>query len=335
MKKIIYLFFAVSLFFSCKKNDFVSFSGKIDNKVSDSIVVANPQKGYSKTIKVNDDGTFKDTLKVDDGLFSLFDGKNSAIAYFRNGDEITMNMNANDVIQSISFAGKGAAESNFLSVTSQNQIDFNKGIRAMLELPKPEFDSKLNTYVSDFTSRLDKKTDLDTAFVAMQKKNIGFLETQLTKMHDEKLYFKKVLAKGNPSPKFSKYETPERKPYSLEDFKGKFVYIDVWATWCPPCLAQIPFLQKLEEEYKGKNIEFVSISIDKRDDYFTWNDMVEEKNLGGIQLFANEDLSFTNAYQINDIPRFILIDPDGNIVDSDAPRPSDPKLKALFTENGI
>ena len=122
---------------------------------------------------------------------------------------------------------------------------------------------------------------------------------------------------------------------SLDDFKGKYVYIDVWATWCPPCLAQIPSLHKIEEEYKGKNIEFVSISIDKRDDYFTWSDMIEEKNLGGVQLFANENQDFTKAYRIDNIPRFILIDPEGNIVSSDAPRPSDPALKDLFAENGI
>ena len=45
----------------------------------------------------------------------------------------------------------------------------------------------------------------------------------------------------------------------LEDLRGKYVYIDVWATWCGPCRGEIPYLQKVEEKYKGKNIEFVSI----------------------------------------------------------------------------
>jgi thiol-disulfide isomerase/thioredoxin len=47
----------------------------------------------------------------------------------------------------------------------------------------------------------------------------------------------------------------------LESLK-KYVYIDVWATWCGPCLQEVPFLQKVEEQYQGKNIEFVSISVD-------------------------------------------------------------------------
>ncbi|WP_232758881.1 TlpA disulfide reductase family protein [Flavobacterium sp. ALD4] len=52
----------------------------------------------------------------------------------------------------------------------------------------------------------------------------------------------------------------------LEDFKGKYVYIDVWATWCGPCLAEIPSLKKIEEKFHDRNIAFVSISNDKLED---------------------------------------------------------------------
>ena len=145
----------------------------------------------------------------------------------------------------------------------------------------------------------------------------------------------KALAKGNPSPKFVNYENNAGGTASLDDLKGKYVYIDVWATWCPPCLAEIPSLQKLEKDYHDKNIQFVSISVDKRDDYFTWTDMIEEKNLGGLQLYANEDKTFSEAYRISSIPRFILVDPEGNLVSADAPRPSDPKLVELFSSLGI
>ena len=71
----------------------------------------------------------------------------------------------------------------------------------------------------------------------------------------------KTLVKGNPSPKFN-YENHKGGTTSLDDLKGKFVYIDVWATWCGPCKAEIPFLKEVEKKYHGKNIEFVSISID-------------------------------------------------------------------------
>ncbi len=99
---------------------------------------------------------------------------------------------------------------------------------------------------------------------------------------------------------------------------------------------EIPSLKKVEALYHNKNIEFVSISIDVKDrpvyNYDKWRQMIEEKSLGGVQLFADNawNSKFTKAFVINSIPRFLLIGPDGNIVSGDAPRPSDQKLIELF-----
>ncbi len=146
----------------------------------------------------------------------------------------------------------------------------------------------------------------------------------------------KTVAVGKVSPTFE-YENFKGGKTSLESLKGKYVYIDVWATWCGPCRKEIPSLQSLEEKYHGKNIEFVSISIDTKKDYDKWKKFVEEKSLGGIQLFADNDWNskFITDYAIEGIPRFILVDPQGNITSADAPRPSDPKLIEKFDELGI
>jgi alkyl hydroperoxide reductase subunit AhpC len=87
-------------------------------------------------------------------------------------------------------------------------------------------------------------------------------------------------------------------------------------------------LKKAEEKYHGKNIEFVSISVDTDKDHEKWKTFVTEKALGGIQLFADKNWNsdFIKAFGINSIPRFILIDPNGVVVDADAKRPSNPKL---------
>jgi len=147
----------------------------------------------------------------------------------------------------------------------------------------------------------------------------------------------KTVAKGQPSPKFDNYENFAGGTTSLDDLKGKFVYVDVWATWCGPCKREIPFLQEVEKQYHGKNIEFVSLSVDKLEDHDKWKAMVEEKQLGGIQLFADNswESDFVTDYLIKGIPRFILIDPNGNIVTSNAPNPSNPKLIDLFNEQKI
>tara|TARA_B100001287_G_scaffold145387_1_gene122360 strand:- start:5415 stop:6803 length:1389 start_codon:yes stop_codon:yes gene_type:complete len=133
----------------------------------------------------------------------------------------------------------------------------------------------------------------------------------------------KSLSKGNPSPGF-KYKSIGGEMVSLKDLQGKLVYIDVWATWCGPCRAQIPFLKELEEHYRDKDIAFVSISIDNPKDESKWKKMVEEEGLKGIQLIADNawKSSFATDYVIRGIPRFILIDKKGDIISPFAPQPA-------------
>jgi thiol-disulfide isomerase/thioredoxin len=156
---------------------------------------------------------------------------------------------------------------------------------------------------------------------------------EITKVYNDL----KAIAKGEPSPKFVNYENYKGGTTSLDDLKGKYVYIDVWASWCAPCKAEIPHLKKIEKQYHDKNIVFVSISIDNEKNRKSWKKIVAEKDMRGIQLLADKDWNsdFINSYNIKGIPRFILIDTDGKIVKADAPRPSNPKLIELFNELGI
>lgn len=144
----------------------------------------------------------------------------------------------------------------------------------------------------------------------------------------------KKLEKGSLSPIFTDYINHAGGTNSLIDFRGKYVYIDIWATWCKPCIREVPFLKTIEKKYHGKNIEFISISIDIKKMEGAWRKMVTDKELGGVQLLAKGDWSSSmiEDYQIKGIPRFILIDPDGNIVEAKAPRPSSPDLITLFNE---
>lgn len=116
--------------------------------------------------------------------------------------------------------------------------------------------------------------------------------------------------------------TIDGRVIQLSDFEGKYVYIDVWATWCGPCKHELPYFEILKEEYRGRNIEFVSVSIDKS--RFAWENMVREKNMQGHQLFVNGDFdsSFAALYSVKAVPQFILIDPQGQIIDLTARHPS-------------
>lgn len=88
----------------------------------------------------------------------------------------------------------------------------------------------------------------------------------------------------------------------------------------------------MEKEFHDQNISFVSISVDRIKDHDKWKKMVADLQLTGVQLFANGDNSFEKAYEVGSIPRFILLDPQGNIVDPNAPRPSDEGLKKSLKE---
>ena len=137
-----------------------------------------------------------------------------------------------------------------------------------------------------------------------------------------------LIGEGRPAPEFE-YKNTDNKKISLSSLKGSYVYIDVWATWCGPCKQEIPHLMKIGEKYAEQNIKFVGISIDKLENKSIWKEFIEINHLPGIQLIADKDWKsdFVKALNINSIPRFILIDPEGKIVSANATRPSNPKLQ--------
>jgi thiol-disulfide isomerase/thioredoxin len=137
------------------------------------------------------------------------------------------------------------------------------------------------------------------------------------------------ILRGASVPDFTFIDT-KGKEVKLSSFKGKYVYIDCWASWCGPCRAQIPHLKKLEHDYAGKDIAFVSISSDDNRD--KWKKTVEKEQLGGTQLIIQcaTNNEFADYFIITGIPRFLLLDKEGKVYDAYAPRPSEPAIRQLF-----
>ena len=332
MKKLIYALSIVVMIMSCQEEvpkDYVTLSGKITNHNPDSLLIYAGE--YKKKIKVNADGSFSDTLKVVPGSYRLFDGGEYANLYLMNGYDLQLTFDTKEFDESINFSGYGAEANNYLATRAllQEEVLLNK---EMFMLEKPMFEVKSEEVRGNFSELLNKIQHVDTSFVSNQtKKDDGFIDYVFDR-YEDKLYWRTVLAKGTKSPKFVDYENFEGGTSSLDDFKGKYVYIDFWATWCRPCREEIPYLIALEKEYHDKNIAFVSISTDRESAYETWRKMVVDKELTGVQLYAKRDPIFTQAYRVTTIPRFVLIDPNGIIVSSDAPNPSSEDLKILFDE---
>ena len=197
---------------------------------------------------------------------------------------------------------------------------------AMDSLNSEQFSNMLEAYSTKFLALLSKVTDSDFIIEAKERiakttSNWGNRKTAIDNMPQE----------GEPAIDFT-YPDKDGNEFSLASFKGTLIYVDVWATWCGPCKAEIPYLQKLEEEYQDNcTITFLSVSVDTDKD--AWLKMVKEKELGGTQLWADGWSEITKSYAIFGIPRFMLFSADGNVISTNAPRPSSDEIRGLLNTN--
>ena len=166
MKKIVIVVSAVLLMISCKPEapkDYVTLSGTITNPNSDSLIVA--QRQIIKTIKVNEDGRFSDTLKVVTGMYNFFDGAESTSIYLKNGFDLVISLDTKQFDESISFTGEGAEVNNYLAARALMQEDVFEN-DSLFELEKPVFDEKIREIKESFNSLLTKTQKLDSLFIA-------------------------------------------------------------------------------------------------------------------------------------------------------------------------
>ncbi len=125
----------------------------------------------------------------------------------------------------------------------------------------------------------------------------------------------KDVAIGAPAPNFAQ-QTPEGKTVSLSDYRGKYVLVDFWASWCKPCRQENPAVTKAYQAYKGHNFDILSVSLDDENGREKWLKAVREDQLAWTQVsdlhgFKNEA---AQRYHVQAIPQNFLIDPSGKIV---------------------
>ncbi|SDE19957.1 TlpA family protein disulfide reductase [Niabella drilacis] len=114
---------------------------------------------------------------------------------------------------------------------------------------------------------------------------------------------------------------------SIENYKGRVIYIDLWATWCGPCLAELPNFERLKQEYADNNdVAFISLSIDE--DIKKWQSYITSMGLKGNQWNTNR-LNLKD-YFVEELPRYIIIDKDFKVIRQFAPKPSSTDTKKII-----
>lgn len=132
------------------------------------------------------------------------------------------------------------------------------------------------------------------------------------------------MRRGRPAPLFDAHNY-NNESVSLTSLRGKYVLIDIWATWCPPCRQQGPIFERMSEKYKDQPITFLSLSTDF--DLLAWQQEVKRKNNRIVHWRIQREKLFLREYGLEGIPHFILLDPDGNFVNANFPYPGDPNFE--------
>jgi thiol-disulfide isomerase/thioredoxin len=175
-----------------------------------------------------------------------------------------------------------------------------------------------------------RRSGIDQALEKAYKSFVAVAQNEAYKKTLSDWYENSNLIQEGRAPDFS-FVDAENRPFKLSQLNSTYVYIDVWATWCGPCLQERPAFERLMDDLEDRSdITFLSISLDENEE--RWRDMVKKKEMKGIHLLAEGAFQspFAKAFQIAGIPRFILLGKDRRVLDSAAPRPSQEGVEQIF-----
>ena len=336
----------------------ITIKGKVqfpDNQYNMEIVERN---GFDKTIidscKVNKDGTYRFTMKVDrPGVYTLECQKWQSVQFWAEDEDLEINFRGMDTarikIKNPPYVYiNGGPNNEVMNLMNwdgyrgyQLMIGISQGvyrIQGLDDQAKQETSMKFYDMLSDESRAqikyiaehyADRNSVLAVLPMLRGNENAELVEKVLAKLEAKnpdyaplKKYkadmaevkaLRESLTEGKVAPEFSCPTPDGSKNLGPQDFKGKILVLDFWASWCGPCRAEIPHLKEAFEAYNKKGVEFLSVSIDK--DGAAWRKAMKEENMPWAQVQAPKaGKDVMKLYQFSGIPYILVLDQEGRIV---------------------
>lgn len=341
-------------------------SGTFEGLNSDQVFlnrIENNQLATIDTSQLTESG-FEFTGKVDvpEMLFITFEGRDGGIPVFTENAKITVNFNFGGSQQFPEITGS-ASHDEYMDYMDQNQ-EFNQAINQLYseyqQAAMAEDEVRMAEIDSSFTAKMAEKQEftinyvrgnsasavapyliltelmsgesIEVAVLAELLENLdnSVKASPYAKQVEERVNKMQTVAIGQEAPDFTQ-NNPDGEALSLSDFRGKYVLIDFWASWCRPCREENPNVVRIYNEYKDKGFEILGVSLD--DDRAAWLQAIEADQLEWPQVsdLKRWENAVAQQYAVTAIPHTVLIDKDGKIIAKNLRGPSlEEKLAELM-----
>ncbi|MFM6975406.1 MAG: redoxin domain-containing protein [Sphingobacteriaceae bacterium] len=346
MKNLFYILSLLLVLSACKNKDLFLVNGQVENAGDLKKVLLYQNNELIDSAFLNEKGEFKfSRVSPEPEFFNLTLGDHGATFVAQNGDEIDFKFNLKDPTSFYEVSGSEEIEKlkEFNEISSKytkifvaiqdefvQKVSANPALQDSLnKVLSPRFEENLAAY-SQATLDFGKQNSSSLAgFYAMgtldqvkyEQELIEYAETikgKFDKNNAVSQFLKRMEAVkpvsiGQPAPAFEMPST-DGKVIRLSDFKGKYVLLDFWASWCGPCRKENPNIVRLYNQYKDKNFTIFGVSLD--DDQADWLQAIKDDGLNWTQVseLKRWDSPIVNLYKIESIPASFLLDPQGKII---------------------
>lgn len=329
----------------CSNKDTISISGEIQNPGNVKVVAFYEGDRKLDSVFLSDQNKFQfERPATQSRLLSVQIGNNKYPIILTPGEVVTFNADLqNPEAYQVEGSELSTALKQFAPIKARKefvedslQSDFTKRIASKTE---SEIDALRTEYLTSYRSDMrfytheavsfaEKQNDL-AGFYAMSTLDPELAESELIAYSDkikakfvdnamvnqfrEEIEKLKKLAVGQAAPEFEAY-TPNNKTVKLSDYRGKYVLVDFWASWCMPCRKENPNLVRIYNDYKSKGFEILGVSLDNNPG--SWMRAIEEDKLTWTNI---SDLKAWSSdliidYRIKAIPSSVVLDPEGKII---------------------